>query len=176
MRRFILTSLLTYLVFALDSSLAPLMQIAGCRPHVAVAGLVFLSARVSGAAGIFTAAVWGLLADCLADRTLGVDLALFTLSALGLESIRQRGDVPSPVLAGVATFVIALAERAASGGLALLDGSPAADATAVCRYAVGSAAYTASVAIAVALIARLIIERQPGATSRLPRVANNGGC
>ena len=149
-------TLWTYLIFALHSTVAPSLAFAGYVPNLVLAGLVIMTCRISGKAGLMAAALWGLLADCLADGPLGAGIACFSLSTWMLQrcTTRWRNNL-SWRIAVVSAPLIWLD----SVGMAYLRGQfggHPADLPALCAFAAGSAIYTGLV-IAVAESAKRIV-------------------
>ena len=152
MQNILLISLSTYLVFVLDSSLAPVMKIGDYRPHFTLAALVILPTRLGGAAAVLVAAFWGLLADCLADTRLGPNLACFALCAFALGHVQARRARPSFLRWGTASFAVTFVGLVASNGLRTLGSLRMADFGSLTACAAGSALYTSLVSASVLMM------------------------
>ena len=172
MQKLILISITTYLVFVLDSSLTPLLSIAGCKPHFALASLVAIATRLRGARGVLLAGVWGLLSDSLAEGHLGPGLACFALAAHAVQQCAARWGLRSPLALAAATFVTAWAMLAVSEGLRLLDAGHTPEFLSLATWAAGSACYTAFLAGALGLALRLVTGRQRDSEGSAPSVSN----
>jgi cell shape-determining protein MreD len=84
--KILLLAAITYAIFALQSAIARDLTLAGFTPHLVLASLVLLTARMTRAGGIWLSAIWGLLADsCLGDGRLGPHIACFILFVLFLQ-------------------------------------------------------------------------------------------
>jgi rod shape-determining protein MreD len=97
----------TYVIFVLQTCAAHELAIGKCAPHLLLAGLMLMAARVSGRQLWYLAALWGFLSDCLSDACLGADVIGFVLAALlvkwgdmrlGLNSPWQRGTLAAALV------------------------------------------------------------------------------
>lgn len=137
---------LTYLVFVLQTAVAPELAIGGAAPQLTLLALTWLALRCGGREGLLWAAVWGLLADALSTGPLGLHLIGFTVLAWLLQSVRQRGPIDSAwqfavIVGGGVLGVGAMEIIVAQGGTGLHDISAA-----VWQRLVVSGMYTAVLA------------------------------
>jgi rod shape-determining protein MreD len=72
---------LTYAVFVLQTALAPEIALRGIPPQFVLGALVLLLPRVSRNEGLWLAATWGMLSDCLTSGRVGPGIATCVLMA-----------------------------------------------------------------------------------------------
>ena len=175
MQNIVFISLSTYLVFVLDSSLAPVMKIGDYRPYFALAALVLLPTRLGGAAAVLVAAIWGLLADCLADARLGPDLVCFALCAFALGRMPAPRGQRSWLIWSAAAFAVTFFDLVASNGLRTFRVWQTADLAPLATRAAGSALYTAFVSVSVLMMLHVRTIRHTSLYSPLsPRERGRG--
>lgn len=172
MQKLVLISLATYLLFVLDSSLAPLRQIGSCKPHFALAVLVLMATRLRGARGVVLASIWGLFSDSLAEGRLGPELACFAIGAYAAQQCAARWGLRSPPGLAAATFVTAWVTLALSEGLRILDAGRTPESVSIAAWAAGSACYTALLAGAVGLALSLVTGRPDRIEGVAPSISN----
>ncbi|MGE5192488.1 MAG: rod shape-determining protein MreD [Deltaproteobacteria bacterium] len=163
----------TYLVFVLQTAFVREMQIAGCVPHLVLTGLVLLTIRFPGRAGLFLAAGWGLLSDCVASGPLGTDIVTFILAAYAIRQFAPRSKLHSPARAGALAGLIVFAVLVVSTSLRMLADGRTPDLPALARYAAGSAIYSGAVVAAASLAARLVLRSPTGNDSAAPPAVSN---
>jgi rod shape-determining protein MreD len=136
-----------WLAALFDSSLAPLVEVAGIAPSA-----ILLSAAVSLAVSksehSFLFAAWfGLVADLCGAGRLGVCLGCFTL--VGYAILRLRGRAGARMLMGRAAEVVfaTLAMAAAVAVVQALFNLPTVDWSGVLRHSLGVGLYTACLAL-----------------------------
>lgn len=143
--KFILT---TYSVFVLHSALATSLTVAGCAPHLVLAGWIFLAQRMTPRQGLLGAALWGLLADCLTNGRLGAGIVCFSLSTWILQRCLGRRNDRFLLRLAVLSAPLIWADIV---GMAVLQGlvdGHSVELRAQCMQAAGSAAYTVIIVLA----------------------------
>ena len=158
----------TYLVFAVQTAFAGSLAIAGCAPHLVLAGVVLMTRRVPERAGLVVAAGWGLLSDCLTDGRLGPEIVAFVVAAALMSRLSGRWNLKSPGFSAAAGVAIVWVALVISAGLRMVpDGRIHALAT-LAGHAARSAIWTGALVAIATLAARLIIstpaESDPAAT------------
>jgi rod shape-determining protein MreD len=157
--KWLLVAPATYLVFALQTSLADSLTVAGCVPNLPLAGLLLMAGHGTGWRGLVMAAVWGLIADCLADGRLGPDLICCTICLLVFEHGHAQWNLGSPWRLVAISIPLVLFESAATGAMrALLDGH-AIDWQRLCLFAAGSSVWTVVVVAGLAFVGALVGRR-----------------
>ena len=146
----------TYLVFALHTGFAREMQIAGCVPHLMLAGLVLMTIRIPGRARHFVAAGWGIISDCLTEGRMGADVVAFVLAAYCIRCMSPRWNLESPLRAGMLSGLIVWAVIAVSTVVRMLPDGHLPGLALLGRHAAGSAIYTAVLVAAASRAARLL--------------------
>src|SRR5437016_1278073 len=107
----------TYLIFVVQSSFASKLAIAGCSPHLVLAGLIATILHFSARQAVLAGACWGLISDCLGDGRLGVDIAGFALTALIVHSVLVRKNLDSRVRLATVTAILVWATIIGSASL-----------------------------------------------------------
>lgn len=111
--RVLVIAILTYIAFVLRAVLPLAGTWGGFAPRVDMALLLLIVGRTSGATGVLTAAVWGLISDALSRGAVGIDVLSFVLVVYGAQVIAARGWLQNPLaksaVAGTAVFVTSLA-------------------------------------------------------------------
>jgi rod shape-determining protein MreD len=150
--KIILLAALTYTIFALQASIARDLTLAGFAPNFVLAALILLTTRITRAGGIWLAATWGLLADCLGDGRLGPHIACFILCILLLQCAKSRrwSDAPwkltmisLPLVAGTLLAELLLHSLADRRGI---------DVLAIAIHSTGTSLYTAFLVATVAFL------------------------
>lgn len=139
----------TYIALTLHSTMAASLAIAGFTPHLVLAGLSLLAARAAPRQALFTGALWGILADCLADGRLGAGMICFSLSTWVLQRCTggpNRG--PSWKLA-IWSVPVIFADIVAMAALRTHFDVHPVDWQGLCLYAARSAVFT-GILIAIA--------------------------
>jgi rod shape-determining protein MreD len=155
----LLIAVATYCIFTLQTAIAGSLSVAGCVPNLVFAGLLVLAPRLTGSQRLVTAAVWGLIADCLADGRLGPDLVCCTICILVVERCQTRWQPAAPLTLIVLAIPLTLFESAATATLRLaLDGRNL-EWQRLCLGTAGSAVWTVCVVALLAVAANLIGNR-----------------
>jgi len=149
----------TYLVFVLHSGFARELAIAGCTPHLILAGLILMTVRSGGRQGILLAGGWGLLSDSLTDGRLGVDVVHLTLAALAVQQVHARWPLSSAWRLGALSVVVVWAEVVASTSVRMLSGGQSPHLPAIVPHAAGPALYTALVVAGMSFAAQIVLRR-----------------
>jgi rod shape-determining protein MreD len=163
----------TYLVFVVQSGFASKLAIAGCSPHLVLAGLIVTILHFSARQAVLVAACWGLISDFLGDGRLGVDVALFALSAMVVQSVVVRKHLSSRVRLVTVTGILVWANVIGSASLRSVADGRGLTFAALCGRAAGSAVYTAAL-IALVSLSGAIVRRQSlaDAVPAAPSVSN----
>lgn len=163
----------TYLIYVLHSGFARELTIAGCTPHLVLAGLLLMTIRIGGRQGVLLAGGWGLLSDALSDGQLGADVACFACLVCMVQRLNARWNLSSPWRLGAISVVVVGAEVVASTSLRMSVGGQSLHLPTILAHAAGSALYTGLV-VAVASFAAQIVLRQPAGTAgaAAPTVSN----
>jgi rod shape-determining protein MreD len=162
----------TYLIFVLQSSVARELAMGGCAPHLALAGLTLMAARVSGRRGLLLAGSWGLISDCLSDERMGAGVIGFVLAALVVQQGGIRLDLSSPWRLGALSAAVVWCSIACSAWLRIEAHGRPDSLSSYCLAALGSALYTGAL-VGVASLARRFMGRQTTRDSAAaPAVSN----
>ena len=95
--QFPLFAILTYVLFALQSTAAAELAIGGFTPQFVWGALFVWGSRFPRAKGVILAALWGLLSDALAGGRLGPNLIGFVAAVLVLQHLRSMRFLLTPV-------------------------------------------------------------------------------
>lgn len=150
----------TYLVFVVQSSFAWKLAIAGCSPHLMLAGLIVTTLHFSMRQAVLMGASWGLISDCLNDGRLGADVASFALTALAVHSVLVRKNPGSQVRLVALTGILVWSTIIGSAGLRNVHDVQGSALAALCGRAAGSAIYTAAL-VALVSLGGVIVRRPP---------------
>lgn len=164
---------ITFTVFALQTSLAPLWGAGALRPQLVLGGLVWIVWRSGPATGLLTAAAWGLIADGLAQGPLGIDLVGFTLAAWIVQLLRERGTSGSALRAGGATGGVVLVVSAATAGVREFIERHQVDPGQLLLWAGGQGLATAILAIALVQVGSLLFGRPADSGAAPPPPVSN---
>jgi rod shape-determining protein MreD len=170
--RWLLIFAWTYLVFVLQSSVARELAIGGCAPHLLLAGLILMTARVSGRTGLLLAAFWGLLSDCLSDARLGADVIGFVLIAWVVQWGGIRLGLSSPWRLGALSAVLIWCAGMLSACLQMHADGRVASLWAFCVISLRTGLYTGAVVGIASLAAHFIGRRTARDLAAVPSVSN----
>jgi rod shape-determining protein MreD len=160
----------TYLILVLHTGVARDLAIAGCAPHLLLAGLILLVVRTSVREGMILAAVWGLLSDCLAGDPLGPDVIAFTFVAYMIRRASRANHLAAWGM-GLEWALCAWGALLVSMSLRMLgDGHVPAVAALPARTA-GPAIYTAGL-VAILSVAVRLVRGAPSSDEGGPAVFN----
>ncbi len=163
----------TYVVFVLQSTVAPSVAIAGAVPHFLLAGLSLAASRVSARQALLAGALWGILADCLTSGRLGAGMICIAFSSWAMyrsTGLSNRGSTWQRPLISVP---IIFAGILATALLRSLSENHPVDFPGLCLHAVGSAIYTGVVIVVGEFAIRLVSGRSADRTTgAVPIVAN----
>jgi rod shape-determining protein MreD len=164
---------ITFAVFSLQTSLAPLSGPGIVRPHLVLGGLVWIVWRAGPFTGLVTAAAWGLIADGLAQGPLGIDLVGFTLAAWIIQLVRERGPGGSAPRVGAVTGGVVFVVSVASVGVREFIERQNVDFSQLLQWAGGQAVATAILAIVLVKVGTLLIGPPADiGAAPTPRVSN----
>jgi rod shape-determining protein MreD len=166
-------TLWTYLVFALHSSLATGLAVAGFAPHLVLAGSVLLASRTKARQGLLLGALWGFLADCLTDGRMGAGVICFSLSTWALQICTSQPKSTVPWRLAVLSLPLVWVNMIGTELLrGLTDGRPV-DLQGLCPHAAGSAIYTVIIIAMAEWAIRLVHGKSPAdAVIAAPTVSN----
>lgn len=160
-----LIAICTYAIFVLHSALARDLAISGITPHIILAGLIVMSARVGAPQGVLLAAGWGLLADCLAEGRLGPAMICYVFVAISLHRGTRRWKTSAPWKYAALSIPLIWGSLIACEFLRGFPTGRFPDLAAVAFHAAGCAVYTGLLAAAAD---RAIRFAMPGLKAELP--------
>ena len=149
-------TLWTYFVFALHSSVATRLTIAGYTPHLVLAGWMLMAQRMTPRHGLLAAVLWGLLTDCLTNGRLGAGIVCFTLSTWVLQRCLGRRDNSFLLRLTVLSAPLIWADIVGMAVLRGLSDGHSIDLRAQCVQAAGSAIYTGIIVSAAEFVIRYL--------------------
>lgn len=89
------------IVFSIQTSLLPLIELAGVTPGLALALAVYCGIRFKGYSGVGAGFLIGLIQDCLTGGPLGINTLSKSLIAYSCLNFRNRVNLEGVVLAGI---------------------------------------------------------------------------
>lgn len=135
-------TLWTYFVFTLHSTLAVSLAVAGFTPHLVLAGLTLLVSRTTARQGLLTAALWGLLADCLTDGRSGAGVICFSLTTWILQKFMEPANYGPTWKILALSVPVTFANIVGTAALRTLADGHLVDLREFCLLAAGSAVFT----------------------------------
>ncbi|MGQ0633204.1 MAG: rod shape-determining protein MreD [Planctomycetaceae bacterium] len=114
-----------YAAFVIQTSVLPLVCVRPWTLHIVLSAIVIVMLRSGARAGIVTAALGGLVSDCLSTGPLGIDLCLFVIVAHLTQMARNDRTGASPLVIGLFAGTAALLSEFIATSLRLaLAGEP----------------------------------------------------
>jgi hypothetical protein len=152
----------TYLIFVLHTGVGRLMAVAGGAPHLALAGMVLMTLRISGREGLVLAAGWGFISDCLTEGRLGPDVMTFVLAGSVIRKLSCRWNLNSPGIAGAASGAIVWGALVIAAGLRIFPDGKLPDLWVPVWHAAGSGIFTGVLVAVVTPAVRYIVPTPAG--------------
>jgi rod shape-determining protein MreD len=173
MLRLPLLAAATYLLFALQTSLAPQWAVAGAVPRLTCAALIPLAALCGARMNLICAACWGFLSDLLSDGRIGTGAICFTLTAAGLSRLLANQSRTLPGWKPTSAALLVCGCVAAEAAFRLLVNGQATSVLLHWPMIVRQTALTALPALLFALAAIRLTQRNSIFTTRSAEPVSN---